>query len=129
MSSVVCSKCGRKIEGSCGYDPATQKPICYDCCAREMYNALIHAKPGDKFTMYIRNSKLIPSLYEVTDWTRKFKHLAVGRKGKHNWGIDRVDCWFNMASPEGGRVYFWGVHYGSMNTVTHVRCVKGDHKK
>ncbi len=93
---------------------AEGKTACYDCCARVEEKNM---KDSGRAVLYLVNNDS-----EVTDWPGhlRFK-ISHKRTGRHNWGIKRIDIWFNF-----GNETWHGVHYGDNNDLVYCKRTKGD---
>lgn len=68
-----------------------------------------------------RLNGLITERYAATDFAGLIKFSArAWSKGRHNWGIPRMDIWFQDHQDS----WWWGVHYGYQNDLLYCKKLK-----
>lgn len=94
-----------------GFD-RNKKTYCYDCCAKHEAQAMRDTKQA---VLYLVNNDK-----EVTDWPGHLRfNVTYKSSGKHNFGIKRIDLWFNFNG------YVWhGVHYGDNSDLVYCKQTK-----
>lgn len=119
----VCAKCLQRIDVppdnlSTGYALVDlgngPVKVCYHCCAeidRE------YMRKHGRITLYLTQELCNDAFcgYVIKNWPGTLRiPVASSVKGKHNWGLERIDVWFKF---EGH--WWWGVHIGDNSQLVH----------
>ena len=118
METIKCSICNKVCQSSgisTGYG-ITQKgeKHCYDCCAATDKKDM---KANKKIILYLTQKD---KSHTLTNWpgTLVFK-IGYIRKGRHNWGLNRYDVWFDFNG------YVWhGYQIGDNTQLCHCKQTK-----
>lgn len=118
-TTFTCSVCHLNLalqtSGGTGYAISSEgKKVCYKCVGERDANELKNAKPGDRFTHYISNGRVInwPGTLDIpVMFSRKSFHNMAGKNG-------RMDVWFNYEGK-----HFWGVNVGD-NDLLRIKAIK-----
>ena len=82
--------------------------VCFDCCAILDKADMMATK---RAALYLDWAKK-----KVTNWPGTLAFPCAGKKGRHNWGLNRYDVWFRV-----GDTFWWGYTIGDFTQICHCK--------